>query len=58
MYYKNKPMAIANKSVPVLKKSAAVRFDSNARAYIAKKSTVKFAKQVAISSKILAKAKI
>jgi hypothetical protein len=51
-------MAITIKSVPVLKKSAAVRFDSNAKASMAKKSTVKFAKQVAISAKILAKAKI
>ena len=51
-------MAIAIKSVPVLKESAAVRFDRIAKASSAKKSTVKFAKQVALSSKILAKAKI
>lgn len=51
-------MAIAIKTVPVLKEKAAVRFDSNAQSSIAKKSSVKFSKQVAISSKILAKAKI
>jgi len=51
-------MAIAIKSVPVLKTSAAVRFDSNAKSSIAKKSSVKFSKQAAVSSKILAKAKI
>ena len=51
-------MAIAIKSVPVLKEDVAVRFNSNAQNYIAKKSTVKFSKQIAISSKILAKAKI
>lgn len=51
-------MAIAIKSVPVLKDEAAVRFDNTAKASIAKKSTVKFSKQVALSSKILAKAKI
>lgn len=51
-------MAITIKGVPVLKESAAVRFDSNAQDAIAKKSSVKFSQQVAISSKILAKAKI
>ena len=51
-------MAIAIKNVPVLKETAAVRFDSNAKASIAKKSSVKFSKQIALSSKILAKAKI
>ena len=51
-------MAIAIKSVPVLKKEAAVRFNANAKEAVAKKSTVKFSKQIALSSKILAKAKI
>jgi hypothetical protein len=55
---KIKTMAIAIKSVPVLKRSAAVRFDSNAKASVAKKSSVNFSRQVAISSKILAKAKL
>lgn len=51
-------MAIVIKGVPVLKDSAAVRFDRKAKDSVAKKSTVKFSKQVALSSKILAKAKI
>lgn len=51
-------MAIAIKGVPVLKESVAVRFDSNAKASLAKKSSVNFLKQIAISSKILAKAKL
>ncbi len=51
-------MAIVIKSVPVLKEAAAVRFDSNAQDAIAQKSSVKFSQQVAVSSKILAKAKI
>ncbi len=51
-------MAIAIKSVPVLKESVAVQFDSNARESIAKKSSVKFSRQIASASKILAKAKI
>lgn len=51
-------MAIAIKGVPILKDTAAVRFDNLAKASVAKKSTVKFSEQVALSSKILAKAKI
>lgn len=51
-------MAIAIKPVPVLKDDDAVRFDSNAEVSIAKKSSVKFSKQVAVSAKILAKAKL
>lgn len=51
-------MAIAIKSVPVLKMSAAVKFNSNAQVSIAKKSSIKFSKQIAVSSVILAKAKI
>lgn len=51
-------MAIAIKSVPVLKKSVAIKFDSRAKNAIARKSTVKFSKQVEILSKILSKAKI
>lgn len=49
-------MAIAIKSVPILKDKAAVSFDRNAEASIAKKSTVKFSKEIATYSKILAKA--
>lgn len=51
-------MAITIKNIPVLKESAAARFDSNAIASFAKKSTIKFSKQLALSSKILAKAKL
>ena len=51
-------MAIAIKSVPILKDKAAVTFNNNAEASIAKKSTVKFTKEIAISSRILAKAQI
>lgn len=50
-------MAIAIKSVPILKDKAAEKFNSNATASIAKKSTVKFTKQIEAYSKILAKAK-
>ncbi len=51
-------MAIAIKTVPVLKEKAAVRFNSSADASIEKKASIKFSKQIAISCKILAKAKI
>lgn len=51
-------MAITIKSVPVLKKEVADRFNKNANKSIANKSSVKFAKQVAVSAKILEKAKI
>lgn len=51
-------MAIAIKNIPVLKESAATKFNSDAKASVAKKSSIKFSKQAAVSSKILAKAKI
>jgi hypothetical protein len=51
-------MAIAIKSVPVLKKDAADRFNINVSKSNANKSTVKFAKQVAVSAKIIQKSKI
>ena len=51
-------MAIAIKSIPVLKEKPADEFNRSAEASIAKKSTVKFAKQIAATSKILAKAKL
>lgn len=51
-------MAIAIKNVPVLKKSVADRFDKKAKDSYAKKSTVKFKKQLTTSSKILAKSKL
>lgn len=51
-------MANAIKAVPVLKEDVAISFNKKARAAVAKKSTVKFSKQAAISAKILAKAKI
>lgn len=49
-------MAIAIKSVPVLKGSEAISFE--AKAAIAQKATVKFAKQLQTASNILKKAKI
>lgn len=51
-------MAIAIKNIPLLKEDVAVAFDSKAEAAIAKKSTIKFSKQLAVSAKILKKAKI
>ncbi|WP_367915220.1 hypothetical protein [Leadbetterella sp. DM7] len=51
-------MAIAIKTVPVLEDSIADEFNSNAKAAMAKKSSIKFSKQIAVSAKILAKAKI
>jgi hypothetical protein len=51
-------MAIAIKGVPVLKKTAAIKFNNKARVAVSKKSSVKFSDQIEISSKILAKAKL
>lgn len=51
-------MATPIKSVPILKKRDAVRFNTNAKNALSKKGSVKFTQQVAISAKILAKAKI
>lgn len=51
-------MAIAIKSIPVLKAKAAEAFTSTVTANTAKKSSVDFSKQVSTASKILAKAKI
>lgn len=51
-------MAIAIKSVPILKDNAADEFNRSVKASTVKKSTVKFTKQIAASSKILAKAKL
>jgi hypothetical protein len=45
-------MAIAIKTVPVLKEEAALKFNSAAEASIAQKSSIKFSKQIAISTKI------
>lgn len=51
-------MAIAIKSIPILKTEAAVRFNNNAKNAILKKTPVNFAKEIAVTEKILAKAKI
>ncbi|WP_162304953.1 hypothetical protein [Sphingobacterium olei] len=51
-------MSIAIKNIPVLNEDAAISFDSNAKAAIAKKSSIKFTKQLAVAAKILEKAKI
>ncbi len=51
-------MALAIKSIPVLKAEVATSFVRNAVAQSAKKSTVDFSKQAIQASKILAKAKL
>jgi hypothetical protein len=50
-------MAIAIKSVPVLKGDAAKAFINKADANLDKKSTIDFSKEVSIAHKILSKAK-
>ena len=51
-------MAIAIKSIPVLKDAAATTFTKKIAVSNAKKSSVNFSKQAEIASRILAKAKI
>lgn len=51
-------MAIAIKSIPVLKNKAAANFIQKIAENTAKKSSVNFSKQSSVSAKILAKAKI
>ncbi len=51
-------MAITIKNIPILKKSAADRFDKKAKSSVANKSSVNFSRQIEASSKILSKAKI
>ena len=51
-------MAIAIKSIPVLKDKAAASFIKKVAENTAKKFSVNFSKQNSISAKILAKAKI
>ncbi len=51
-------MAIAIKSIPVLKNDAAKSFADKVAFNVANKSTVDFSKQSQVTSKILAKAKI
>ncbi|WCO02905.1 hypothetical protein [Psychroserpens ponticola] len=51
-------MAIAIKSIPVLKDKAAAHFTSKVAENSAKKSSVDFSKQTSIAARILAKAKI
>jgi hypothetical protein len=51
-------MAIAIKSIPFLKTAAAVRFDKNAKKAISNKTSINFTKEISVSEKILAKAKI
>ena len=58
MYNKKLIMAIAIKSIPVLKAKAAKAFTSAVTANSAKKSSIDFSTQVSTASKILAKAKI
>lgn len=51
-------MAIAIKSIPVLKDKVASAFDAMATRNFTKKATVDFTQQVVKANKILAKAKI
>jgi hypothetical protein len=51
-------MAIAIKSIPVLRDKAAKAFTLTVTANSAKRSSIDFSKQVSTASKILAKAKI
>lgn len=51
-------MAIAIKSIPVLKNEAAQAFIAKVSGNSAKKSSVDFSKQANVASKILAKAKL
>lgn len=51
-------MAIAIKSIPVLKDSAADNFTSRVSENTAKKSSIDFSKQSSVASKILAKARL
>lgn len=51
-------MAIAIKSIPVLKDKAAVHFIEKVAENSAKKSSIDFSKQTTVASKILAKANL
>ncbi len=51
-------MAIAIKSIPVLKDKAAAKFTSKVAENSAKKSSIDFSRQTFIANKILAKAKL
>lgn len=50
-------MAIAIKSIPVLKKEAAAHFTNKVAENSAKRNSIDFSKQFSIASRILAKAK-
>lgn len=51
-------MAIAIKSIPVLRNEAAKAFVAKVTGNTAKKSSVDFSKQATVAAKILAKAKL
>ncbi|WP_165953105.1 hypothetical protein [Pedobacter changchengzhani] len=51
-------MALAIKSIPVLRSKVAGDFVKKAEATVSKKATVNFSQQTAVASKILAKAKL
>lgn len=51
-------MAIAIKSIPVLKDKAADHFNTKVAENSVKKSSIDFSKQTAVAAKILAKAKL
>jgi hypothetical protein len=54
----NTIMAIAIKSIPVLKDNVAKTFTKKVSVNNANKSTIDFSKQASVASKILAKAKL
>ncbi len=51
-------MAIAIKSIPVLKNKAAVHFTNKVAENSANRNSIDFSKETSIASKILAKAKL
>ena len=51
-------MALAIKSIPVLKDKAAASFSQKEAENSARKSSINFSKQTSVTAKILAKAKI
>jgi hypothetical protein len=51
-------MALAIKSIPILRADVAASFVRNASTQLAKKATIDFSKQAVQASKILAKARL
>ena len=57
LYHKANIMAIAIKSIPILKDKAASSFNKKVESNSTRKATVDFSRQNTVASKILAKAK-